>query len=174
MVGGSGYPRFMSAPETSARTSTGTARSAAPANRPSTRQRVVLAVFVAWTAYVWASRIANALGSDTESTGGKIFSTVLSIALLALAAAVVTVMVRSWKAPLTVGGAKVLAVAAGATIIVWLIRVPQILMTDHGPEVNGTAFNIVHTMLGVVSVVLAALVWQIAVPVLRSKGEGRR
>ena len=173
-MGGCGYPRFMSAPDTSARTSTGTARSATPTSRLSTRQRVVLVVFVAWTAYVWASRIVNALGSDTESTGGKIFSTVLSVVLLALAVGVVTVLVRSWKAPLTAGGAKVLAVAAGATIVVWLIRVPQILMTDHGPDVNGTAFNIVHTMLGVVSVVLAALVWQIAVPVLRSKGEGRR
>jgi hypothetical protein len=66
-----------------------------------------------------------------------------------------------------------LAAAAGVTTVVWLIRVPQILMTDHGPEVNGTAFNIVHTLLGVVSIVLAALVWQIARPVLRAKGEGR-
>ena len=141
---------------------------------PTTKQRVVLSVFVAWTAYVWVSRIVNALGSDTESTGGKIFSVILSLVLLALTAGVVTVMVRSWNAPLTVGGAKVLAAAAGVTIVVWLIRVPQILMTDHGPEVNGTAFNIVHTLLGVVSVVLAALVWQIAVPVVRAKGEGRR
>jgi hypothetical protein len=138
-----------------------------------TRQRVVLFVFAAWTAYVWVSRIVNTLGSDTESTGGKIFSVILSLVLLALTAGVVTVMARSWKAPLTAGGAKVLAAAAGFTIVVWLIRVPQILMTDHGPDVNGTAFNIVHTLLGVVSIVLAALVWQIAVPVLRAKGEGR-
>jgi hypothetical protein len=138
-----------------------------------TRQRVVLSVFAAWTAYVWVSRIVNALGSDSESTGEKLFSVILSLVLLALTAGVVSVLVRSWKAPLTAGGAKVLAAAAGVTTVVWLIRVPQILMTDHGPEVNGTAFNIVHTLLGVVSIVLAALVWQIARPVLRAKGEGR-
>ena len=140
---------------------------------PTTRQRVVLLAFVVWTAYVWASRIVNALGSDTESSGEKVFSVVLSLVLLALTVGVVAVVVRSWKAPLTAGGAKVLAAAAGVTIVVWLIRVPQILTTDHGPDVNGTAFNIVHTLLGVVSIVLAALVWQIARPVLRAKGEGR-
>lgn len=141
---------------------------------PTTRQRVVLLAFVVWTAYVWASRIVNALGSDTESSGEKVFSVVLSLVLLALTVGVVAVVVRSWKAPLTAGGAKVLAAAAGVTIVVWLIRVPQILMTDHGPDVNGTAFNIVHTLLGAVSIGLAALVWQIARSALRSGGDGRR
>jgi uncharacterized membrane protein YhaH (DUF805 family) len=141
---------------------------------PTTRQRVVLLAFVVWTAYVWASRIVNALGSDTESSGEKVFSVVLSLVLLALTVGVVAVVVRSWKAPLTAGGAKVLAAAAGVTIVVWLIRVPQILMTDHGPDVNGTAFNIVHTLLGAVSIGLAALVWQVARPALRSGGDGRR
>ena len=133
------------------------------------RQRVILLAFAAWTAYVWASRIVNALGSDTESTGEKAFSVVLSLVLLALTAGVVTVVIRSWKAPLTAGGAKVLAAAAGVTIVVWLIRVPQILMTD-----RTMGFKVVHALLGAVSIGLAALVWRIGRPALRTEGDGRR
>jgi hypothetical protein len=57
----------------------------------------------------------------------------------------------------------VLMVAAAATVVVWLIRVPQILTADHGAP-----FKIVHLALGVVSVVLAALVWQVGVVASRS------
>ena len=72
------------------------------------RRWALLAVFVAWTAYIWVSRIVNAWGSSTESTGGKVFSTVLSGVLLALALGGVVVLVRTWKAPLTVGAAAML------------------------------------------------------------------
>lgn len=132
------------------------------------RSRIVLVAFVLWTAFVWVNRISNTLRSDTESTGAKAFSTVLSVVMLALAVAVVVVVARAWKGRLTMGGAKVLMVAAAVTVVVWLIRVPQILTADHG-----AAFKGVHVALGVISVVLAALVWQIGMTISRTaRGTG--
>jgi hypothetical protein len=130
------------------------------------RSRIVLLAFVAWTAFVWGNRISNTLRSE-ESTGAKTFSTVLSLVLLGFAVAVVVVMAKAWNSYLGAGGAKVLMAAAALTVVVWLVRVPMILVADHG-----TPFKIVHVGLGVVSVVLAALVWQIGVVALRSGRDG--
>ena len=130
------------------------------------RSRIVLIAFVAWTAFVWGNRISNTLRSE-ESTGAKTFSTVLSLVLLGFAVAVVVVVGKTWKSNLGAGGAKVLMTAAALTVVVWLIRVPMILAADHG-----VPFKIVQVGLGVMSVVLAALVWQIGVMGLRSGRNG--
>ena len=130
------------------------------------RSRIVLLAFVAWTAFVWGNRISNTLRSE-ESTGAKTFSTVLSLVLLGFAVAVVVVVAKAWKSNLGAGGAKVLMTAAVLTVVVWLVRVPMILVADHGAP-----FKIVHVGLGVVSVVLAALVWQIGAVALRSGRDG--
>ena len=130
------------------------------------RSRIVLLAFVAWTAFVWGNRISNTLRSE-ESAGAKTFSTVLSLVLLGFAVAVLVVVAKAWKSHLGTGGAKVLMVAAVLTVVVWLVRVPMILVADHGAP-----FKIVHVGLGVVSVVLAALVWQIGAVALRSGRDG--
>jgi len=130
------------------------------------RSRIVLLAFVAWTAFVWGNRISNTLRSE-ESAGAKTFSTVLSLVLLGFALAVVVVVAKAWKSDLGAGGAKVLMGAAVLTVVVWLVRVPMILVADHGAP-----FKIVHVGLGVVSVVLAALVWQIGAVALRSGRDG--
>jgi uncharacterized membrane protein YobD (UPF0266 family) len=130
------------------------------------RSRIVLLAFVAWTAFVWGNRISNTLRSE-ESAGAKTFSTVLSLVLLGFAVAVVVVVAKAWKSNLGTGGAKVLMAAAVLTVVVWLVRVPMILVADHGAP-----FKIVHVGLGVVSVVLAALVWQIGAVGLRGGRNG--
>ena len=130
------------------------------------RSRIVLLAFVAWTAFVWGNRISNTLRSE-ESAGAKTFSTVLSLVLLGFALAVVVVVAKAWKSHLGAGGAKVLMGAAVLTVVVWLVRVPMILVADHGAP-----FKIVHVGLGVVSVVLAALFWQIGAVALRSGRDG--
>lgn len=122
-----------------------------------TRLRVTLVAFIVWTAFVWVNRISNALRSD-ETSGAKTFSTVLSIAMLVLALAVLVALVRGWSKGVDRTGARWLLTAAIVTVVVWLVRVPQILLTDHT-----AGFKVVHVLLGVVSVVLAALVWQIGV-----------
>lgn len=125
------------------------------------RHRVVLVLFVLWTAFVWSNRISNTLRSD-ESTGAKTFSTVLSIVLLLLGLAVLVVTVRAWRSGLRDAGAKVLIGAGVVTVIVWIVRVVQILFADHA-----VGFKVVHAALGVISIALA-------VPVVRIGTAARR
>ncbi len=123
--------------------------------------RAILIAFVAWTTFVWISRISNTLRSTTESTGGKVFSTVLSILMLALAVAVVVALARSWTKPMSSASLMSLRVAAIATVVVWLVRVPQIVFFDDDPT-HGAPFKIVHAVLGLISIALAAGVWRLA------------
>lgn len=116
--------------------------------------RVTLLLFVAWTAFVWISRISNTLRSTTESTGGKVVSTVLSILMLALAVAVLTVLVRGWAGPVGAGSIRALRLAAVVTIVVWAVRVPQIVFLDDDPT-HGAGFKIVHAVLGLISILFA-------------------
>jgi len=127
------------------------------------RSRVALIAFVLWTMFVWANRISNTLRSTSESSMAKGVSVTLSVIMLALAVGVVVVLVGSWSSTVTSGGGKVLVVAAGVTALVWMVRVPQILFANHD-----AAFKMVHVMLGLISVVLAALVWQQGVTAVRS------
>jgi hypothetical protein len=128
------------------------------------RRWALLAVFVAWTAYVWVTRIVNTWGSSTESTGDQIFSTVLSGVMLAMAAGGVVVLVQAWRRPLTVGAARFLQVFTGVTVAVWIVRAVQIIASDHD-----VPFKVVHVVLGVVSIALAVGVWCTAAPVARRR-----
>lgn len=123
--------------------------------------RILLIAFVAWTAFVWISRISNTLSSTTESTGGKVFSTVLSIIMLTLALAVAVVLVRGWSAAAGPGSLRALRIAAIVTVVVWVVRVPQILFLDDDPT-HGAAFKIVHAVLGIISIGLALGVGRVA------------
>lgn len=126
-----------------------------------TRQRVVSCVFVVWSVFVWGNRISNTLRSD-ESTASKTFSTVLSVVLLVLAVAVGVVVVRAWRGVVRDAGGKVLVTAGLVTVVVWLVRIPQIALADHD-----VGFVVVHALLGVVSIALA-------VPVMRIGTAARR
>ena len=87
-----------------------------------------------WTLFVWGVRIRNADGS--------VGAIALSVALVGLAALVL----------LTRSNGFVVVLLAGTTILVWLVRLVDIvLLSDHG-----AAFKVVHTVLGLVSLVLAA------------------
>jgi hypothetical protein len=101
-----------------------------------------------WTLFVWATRIRNAMADDDLSNGSK-----------AVAVTVATLF--------TLGGIAVLAAAitrrhvavavralAAFTIVYWPVRVVQIVAADHG-----VGFTLVHTVLGAVSVGLAAWAW---------------
>jgi uncharacterized membrane protein YobD (UPF0266 family) len=128
--------------------------------------RAILIAFVAWTAFVWCSRISNTLRSTTESAGGKVFSTVLSVIMLLFAAAVVVVLVRRWSTSMDPASARALRAAAVVTVVVWLIRVPQIVFLDDDPT-HGAPFKIVHAVLGLISIGLAAGLWRVATGAMR-------
>ena len=116
-----------------------------------------MAGFVAWTAYVWCTRIANAWGDAGLSTAGKAGSTLLSLSLLVPAAAVAVVIVRRRHDAPTGPEIVLLRAFSAWTIVVWAVRVPMILAADH--EVG---FKAVHAVLGLVSIVLALVTLRVA------------
>lgn len=132
------------------------------------RRWALLAVFVTWTSYVWVTRITNTWGSDIETTGAKVFSTVLSGVMLALALGAIVVLVQTWRRPLTVGAARFLQVFCGVTVAVWAVRAVQIVASDHD-----VPFKVVHVVLGVISIALAVGVWRTAAPVAGRRAPDR-
>lgn len=118
-----------------------------------TSQRVLLAALIAWTAFVWVNRITNAWSSETESTAGKVFSTGLAATFLLFVVAGLWVLVRAWKGPFTRAMANVLVAFAAWTTAVWAVRMVSISFGGHD-----LPFKVVHVLLGVVSIALAAAV----------------
>jgi len=101
---------------------------------------VAVYALAAWTLLVWTTRIRNIL-----SDGGGADALLVPLALTALA--VWAVVDRRRGVP----------VLAAATVAVWAVRVPFLLLRDHS-----AAFVAVHLVLAVVSVALA--VWAVRSP----------
>lgn len=86
-----------------------------------------------WTFFVWGVRIKNADGS--------VGAIALSLLLIGLGALVL----------LTRSNGFVVVLLAGTTILVWLVRIVDIVaFSDHG-----AGFKVVHAILGLVSLALA-------------------
>ena len=113
------------------------------------RPTLLVAGFVAWTAFVWSTRIRNLVGDDEASTFTKVWGTATSLVLLGLAAAVLVALVtrRVWLRP-------ALLALGGVTVVVWLIRGADIVLDDHG-----VGFKVVHLVLAVISIALAVATW---------------
>ena len=104
---------------------------------------MVIWAFAAWTVFVWGTRIRNILSDDA---GAIALVVAVGLTVLGVLTAVdaATRRVR-WAVPM----------AASATVAVWLVRMPQVLLHDHG-----IAFKVVHLVLAVVSVCLAVAAWR--------------
>ena len=92
-----------------------------------------------WTLLLWATRIRNIVGEDGWSPAELLVP--LGLTVLAVAALVRRERFLPWL--------------AGATVAVWAVRVPLVLVRDHG-----AAFKVVHVVLAAVSLLLAWLTWQ--------------
>ena len=90
-----------------------------------------------WTLLVWATRIRNVV--DQDGVGWSLVVP-LGMTLLAVAALV------DRRRPRT------LLPLAAATVAVWAIRLPFVLVHDHP-----AGFKVVHAVLAVVSIALAAV-----------------
>lgn len=110
----------------------------------------LLPVFAGWTLLVWATRIDNIWSDEALDTGAKLGRTALALSFVAVAVAVGVVAARTFRRPPSAGDVRVVAVAAGWTVGVWVVRAIGIALADH--EV---AFVVVHTVLALVSAVLA-------------------
>jgi hypothetical protein len=111
--------------------------------------RAALALVV-WTFFVWTTRIGNIWRDEDLDAAGKVGRTALALSFTVLAIAVIVALWRraSWT------GNAVLALA-GWTTLVWAIQGIGILIRDHD-----IGFKVVHTVLAVVSIGLAWLVWR--------------
>jgi hypothetical protein len=115
------------------------------------RRRPFALALVAWTFFVWTTRIANIWRDAALDTGEKVGRTGLALSFTLLGVAVVVTL---WR---RLPQASVVAVGALAawTVGVWVVRDVRIVLADH--EVG---FKVVHTVLAIVSIVLAVLAWQ--------------
>jgi hypothetical protein len=115
------------------------------------RRRPFALALVAWTFFVWTTRIGNIWRDADLDTGEKVGRTGLALSFTLLALAVVGAL---WR-----GSARTRLVAVGAlaawSTAVWIVRDARILVADH--EVG---FKVVHTVLAVVSIVLSVLAWR--------------
>ena len=102
----------------------------------------------AWTAFLWVTRIKNAVGDSEMSTGGQVIAVATSVAFL-VAAGVVTAQV--WRRAPRAG--RLAVTFAAVSIGYWVIRALTIVVRDHP-----LGFTVVHVALALVTVGLAALV----------------
>jgi hypothetical protein len=112
----------------------------------SSRTRALTFATAGWMVFVWVTRIRNAVGDDTLTAGGRATAYVLSAACLAGAAALAVFAAR--RAPERYVVPIVVAHAA-----VWVVRGTMIALDD-----RGVAFKLVHVVLALVSIGLAAAV----------------
>jgi hypothetical protein len=115
------------------------------------RRRPFAVALVAWTFFVWTTRIGNIWRDADLDTGEKVGRTALALSFTLLAVAVVVAL---WRGS---AGARLVAVGAlaGWSTGVWIVRDVGILAADHD-----AAFKLVHTVLAMVSIVLSALAWR--------------
>lgn len=115
------------------------------------RRRPAAVGLVAWTLFVWTTRIANIWRDDALDTGEKWGRTALALSFTVLAVAVVVALVRRAGGPLRVA----IGALAVWSVAVWVVRDARIVTADHG-----VGFKAVHVVLGVVSIALAGLAWR--------------
>jgi hypothetical protein len=111
------------------------------------RRHPATSVLVVWTLLVWTTRIGNIWDDDALNSGEKWARTALALSFTVLAVGVALALVR--RARWLDVAVKVLA---GWTLGVWVVRSIEIATGD-----EGAAFVVVHLVLAVISVVLAAL-----------------
>ena len=115
------------------------------------RRRPFVLALVAWTFFVWTTRIGNIWRDADLDTGEKVGRTGLALSFTLLALAVVGALWRgSARARLVTVGA-----LAGWSTAVWVVRDARILAADH--EIG---FKVVHMVLALVSIVLSVLAWR--------------
>ena len=115
------------------------------------RRRPAALALVGWTLLVWTTRIFNIWGDADLATGEKLGRTGLALSFTLLAVAVIVALWRgSPRAGLVAVGA-----LAGWSVAVWVVRDLRIVVADHD-----LGFIVVHVILGVVSVILAAWAWR--------------
>ena len=111
------------------------------------KPRTAALVAAGWTAFVWLTRVSNAVQDDDLSVAGTVGALVLAVSFLTLAALVAFAALRRRELLFR----SVLGLT-GWTVAVWAVRIVDIVGGDHG-----AGFVVVHLLLGVVSVVVCVV-----------------
>jgi hypothetical protein len=101
----------------------------------------------AWTLFVWLTRVRNAVSDGDLGFGERALSLLLAASFVVLACFVLQAATRRRERL----GRTVLVLAAWTTLV-WIVRGMSIATGDHS-----IGFVIVHLLLGVISIALAAL-----------------
>jgi len=112
---------------------------------------------VAWSVFVWGNRLNN-LRTDDSSDTERLASLGMSALSLGLAAAALVFVVQAWRGGWSLPTATqrtVLRVFAGWTMGVWLVRGVGIALDG-----RSVPFVVVHLVLAVVSIAIAARLWR--------------
>ncbi len=115
------------------------------------RSVVPLVPLLIWTLFVWSSRIRNVWTDEDLTTGGQVLRTGYAVVFLAFGIAMVALVWRGRPDPLSPVAQRVLAVFLAWTVVFWLIRGIGIIVDDHT-----ASFTVIHTVLMVISIGLAA------------------
>ena len=115
--------------------------------------------FAAWTLFVWVGRVRNVWADASLDTAGKVGRSALALSFVVLALPVLVWAVRR-RAAIPAAMRYVVVALAAWTTGVWVVRSAGIWVHDHP-----VGFKVVHTVLAVISITLAAL----AVKRLRSE-----
>lgn len=113
----------------------------------SPRTRLAALGLCGWTLLTWVTRVPLLWGDEGVDAAAKVASSVPVVVFVALASvAGVATLRRSGRAGVAV------AVLAGWSLAYWAVRLPLVLLADHP-----LAFDLVHSMLAVVSCTVSAL-----------------
>ncbi len=115
--------------------------------------RGLLWVLVAWTAVVWITRIRNLIGDDQLTSSGRIWRLLLTVVFLGFAVVSVSALGGRWR---RIGSTRLIAVFCIWTVTFWAVRGTGILFADHD-----LAFKAVHSVLALVSIVIAVPLYRL-------------
>ncbi len=106
-------------------------------------------LLVAWTLFVWGTRIRNIIEDDELAGFEQIWRTGLAVGLTVLALGGLAALV-SHKAV-----RPAITALAGVTVVAWVVRGISIAFADHS-----AAFIAIHLVLAIVSIGLSVWSWR--------------
>lgn len=107
---------------------------------------------MAWTLFVWVSRLRNIWSNEDLSTNGQLLRTLFAGIFVAFGVAIARLLWVRRESGLTGADQKLLWLFVTWTIGFWLVRGTGIIVADHT-----ASFKVVHTALMVVSISIALL-----------------
>ena len=117
-----------------------------------TRDNLAVPILVAWTAFVWISRLRNVLGNDDLSSAAELWRIAVVVVFVALAGGALW----AWRSRDDEPGRSrwPLRVLCVWTVGFWTVRGVGIVLDDHT-----VGFTVVHTVLMAISIGLAVWAW---------------